>query len=200
MKRKNPSKQPSKTSKISTNKEPDNIDSSKHGNISGSFYQQHHIVHAKEQHAYTREYIKNADNKSTFFFSIVSVFLGYLHTTKTSHMWTKPLNTWSILDLNSFITMAGLGISSIFFLRVIMPRLKGSKRGLIYFNGVAEHNSANEYAVNILNCSEYYLTQAKLEHCYELSKICQSKYLALHGGIFIGGASLFTGIIHLIFH
>ncbi|MGV8948747.1 MAG: Pycsar system effector family protein [Candidatus Paracaedibacter sp.] len=200
MKRKNPSKQGSKTSKISTNKEPDNIDSSKYDEISESFYQQHHILHAKEQHTYTREYIKNADNKSTFFFSIVSIFLGYLNANKTSEMWMKPLCTWSILDLNSFITMIGLGISSIFFLLVIMPRLGGSKRGLIYFNGVVEHNTPNDYAVNILNCSEDYLIQAKLEHCYELSKICQSKYLALQRGIFIGGVSLFAGIIHLIFH
>jgi hypothetical protein len=56
------------------------------------------------------------------------------------------------------VSMIGLAVGAGILLSVIFPRLKGSRRGILFFNAIAEYDSS------------------KLQHCYDLSKVCSAKY------------------------
>jgi len=154
---------------------------------------------AEEEHQYLREYIRNADQKAIFFFSLCSGLLAFLNAKNVSKNWLKMPSEWSMFDLTSFLSMIGLAISALFFLWVVVPRLKGSKKGLIFFNAIAEYESSEEYTSDIFRTSESDLLRAKLKHCYELAKICNAKYTKLVWGLYAGVVVFIATVIILLF-
>lgn len=152
---------------------------------------------AEEKHQYLREYINVADQKAIFFFTINSSLLVFLNTEKASSHWLK-LSPWSILDLVICVAMVGLTISAILFLGVVTPRLKGSKRGLIFFSAIAEYATKEEYINTVQKLSETNLLTEKLQHCYELAKICSAKYGVLISGQYISLISIICSFIFLL--
>ncbi|NTZ08624.1 Pycsar system effector family protein [Burkholderia metallica] len=153
---------------------------------------------AAESHDYMREYIRNADQKAVFYFTICSALLAFEHTQSWSLRWTKFPTTWGIVDLTTFVSMAGLALSAAAFLLVVLPRLGGSPRGLIFFRSVANYESSNDYISDVVKRSESDLASEKLRHCYELSKIASSKYIWIGYGLRIGAVALLCSLFLLV--
>jgi hypothetical protein len=153
---------------------------------------------SEEVHQYLREYIRNADQKAIFFFTISSGFLVFLNSEKVSKHWLKVPSMWTMIDFIAFLSMTTLTIAAIFFLWVIIPRLNGSKKGLVFFNSIAEYTIGNEYIVDVLRSSEVSLTHEKLKHCYELAKICNTKYKRLVSGLYVGMVAFASSLIYLL--
>ena len=141
---------------------------------------------AEEEHQYLREYIRNADQKSIFFFTIFSGLLAFLFLHKVSSCWLKLPSLWSMLDLIAFLSMICLAVSGLLCLLVVTPSLKGSTRGLIFFKAIATYENSDEYVVDMLRSSPADLIRAKLKDCYELAKVCNAKYRKLAWGLYIG--------------
>lgn len=154
---------------------------------------------AEQSHQYNQEYIRNADQKAIFYFTICSGLLAFLQTQHASVRWLKKISLWSTLDGITFLAMFGLAIAAFAFLLVIRPRLKGSRRGLIYFNAIAEYQSSEEYVSDILKSSDEVLIRAKLQHTYELTKICKTKYQILNRGLCIAFIGILATLIYLLF-
>jgi hypothetical protein len=152
---------------------------------------------AEEKHQYLREYISAADQKAFFFFTINSSLLAFLNTKDASSHFLK-LSPWTISDLVTFIAVVGLMISAIFFLWVITPRLKGSKRGLIFFSAIAEYATKGEYINAVQKLSETSILTEKLQHCYELAKICNTKHSVFVWGQYIFFVSIICAFIFLL--
>lgn len=153
---------------------------------------------ATDSHDYMREYIRNADQKAIFYFSICSALLGFEHVQSWSARWTKSPTTWSIVDLASFVAMVGLALAAACFLFTVMPRLGGSPRGLIFFKAVANYSSADQYISDIVKRQERDLAAEKLRHCYELAKIASSKFAAVGLGLRFGVVAILCSLVLLV--
>ena len=158
----------------------------------------YHAKFAEEIHNYLREYIRNADQKATFFFAAATALLAFLNTRGGPSRWLKNVQTWSMVDGLSFVAMLFLALSAGVLLSVVFPRLKGSRRGIIFFNAIAEYDSGQEYAANVLCQSTSDIVAAKLHHTFDLSKVCVAKYRVLRIGFWLGGIGVATTLLYLL--
>jgi len=153
---------------------------------------------AEDEHQYLREYIRNADQKAIFFFTIFSGLLAFMYSHQVSSRWLKSLASWNMLDFIAFLSMVGLALSSALFLWVVIPRLKGSIRGLIFFKAIATYENSDEYVADMMRSSSINLIRAKLKHCYELAKVCSAKYSKLVCGLYIGFVAVISTLLYLL--
>jgi hypothetical protein len=158
----------------------------------------YHPKFAEEIHNYLREYVRNADQKAAFFFTGSTAVLAFLHTRKGTAHWLKPVATWSVVDALVFLAMFSLAISAGTLLTVVFPRLKGSKRGLIFFSAIVEYDSSREYAEEVLRKSIDEIVSAKLRHSYDLACVCVSKYRTLRIGFWIGSVGIISALLFLL--
>jgi hypothetical protein len=167
-----------------TNKEPTRILSDQLSNSSKI-----HWLFACETHKYVRDLINNSDTKAYQYIAFASGLLTYMHTThKIPTFIAKPLKEWCLLET---LCLFGLIFCLIFAILVVFPNLKGSKKGIIFFNSVAEYESYNEYIGDVLKKVDPEITGEYLRHIHELSKICTTKFKRLR-------VSFCSGIIGLI--
>jgi hypothetical protein len=148
-------------------------------------------------HAYVREYIALADQKAAVLFTVVAGMLAYLQTQNAARRWMVDPRTWGILELLSFAAMVGLLCGSIGALSVVVPRTRGSKRGLVFWGAVALHRDAQEYADRVVRMDGPALVRAKLEHSHELAVICRRKYRALDKAIWCAAVGLVAALIYI---
>jgi hypothetical protein len=157
-----------------------------------------HARFAEELHQYLREYIRAADQKAAFFFASATAVLAFLHSQRTAARWLKTPTSWSLGDTLAFLAMTGLATAAAVFLAVVFPRLKGSKRSIIYFGGIAEYETAAEYANDIARHQASDLIQAKLHHAHALASICHRKYRTLLAGFWIGAVGAGATLLYLL--
>lgn len=139
-----------------------------------------------EIHQYVREYIRQADQKATFFFAAATALLAYLYNAQLLDMWLKPPSEWFFLDALSFLALAGLSSSVIAFLWTVFPRLGRTAKGIVYFGAIAEWETAEAYTHEFHSQSAEDLLQSRLTHLYALAKICRRKYSTLSVGLWTG--------------
>lgn len=94
--------------------------------------------------------------------------------------------------------MLGLALGAAILLWAIFPRLKGSRRGLLFFQAIAEYENSTEYAGDVLNQTVEEIVRTKLLHCHELSRICKAKYLMLRLGFYVGAAGVALALLYLL--
>lgn len=153
---------------------------------------------AEETHQYVREYIRLADQKATFFFAGATALLAYLNGLGMTNSWVIDPRTWRLIDALAFLATTGFIFSAIAFVSTILPRTNGSRRGLIFFAAIHEHENANEYASEIMKQNLQDLYEAKLMHTYDLSGICKKKYGLLKWGQWIGAGAVLSLMLLLI--
>lgn len=152
---------------------------------------------AEEGHSYVREHIRNADQKATFFFAAFTAILAFLNAQNVTTRWLKDVRLWSLVDSLGFVSMLGLAAGACTLLAVVFPRLKGSRRGLLFFNAIAEYDNSTEYVKEVLARSGDDLISAKLQHLYELSRVCTAKYRTLRIGFWAGSIGAAAGLLFL---
>lgn len=146
----------------------------------------HHGEFATFHEGYVRHYIQLADTKAGVGFSVVSGVLAYL------------LSKDAVRDIvlhPAFTASFGVVVATILFLiasaicafLVIAPRLRSSPgdSGLVFFGDVAHRTSGDEYVGDIAPRSESDLTAARLQHCYDVAKVCARKYDLLKMSIWL---------------
>lgn len=153
---------------------------------------------SEETHQYVREYIRQADQKAAFFFAGATALIAFLYKAELVQQWVKTPTEWVFVDMLSFFATLGLFISVLMCLLTVFPRLKGSKRGLVFFSAVAEFESGKDYAANVLQQEINDLIEAKLCHVHDLSKICERKYCILKIGQLFGAIGVLAMVILLL--
>jgi hypothetical protein len=153
----------------------------------------------EELHQYTREYIRNADQKASFFFAAATGALSILVGKGVAmRWWFIAPNSWSVTNVFAFLATVFLGISSFGFLSVIFPRLKSSNGNSVFFFGsIATWKNASEYADSVSRLSQEELVRLKLEHVYDLARICRLKFRALAIGFWAGAVGAVVAILYL---
>lgn len=154
--------------------------------------------YAKHVHSYIREYISFADKKASFVFTIAAAFLVYLYEKGIIALWMKLPNSWTIGDILAFVAVGGLFLSCLYAVSVVYPRLHGSKRGFIFWESIAEFESASQYTETAEKLKSEQIIQELLKHVYELSCICKAKYHRLNWAIRIGAVGAISAILYLL--
>jgi len=153
---------------------------------------------AEETHQYVREYIRQADLKAAFFFAGATALIAFLYKANLVQRWVKLPTQWLFVDMLSFVATVGLAASVIACLATIFPRLKGSKRGNVFFGAIAEFESRKEYATDVLQQNIAELMEAKLCHVYDLAVVCGQKYSVLKIGQWAGAIGLVAMVFLLL--
>jgi hypothetical protein len=130
-------------------------------------------------HCYISDYVKFADQKAAFIFAINAALLGYQFKSKAYLMWLKRPSSWAPLDIICLLGMVLLSVGLVFSSTVVVPSLRKTHKGIVFFRSVSEYANAFGYASDVINSTPSRLTREVLEHAYDLSRICSSKYRRL---------------------
>lgn len=134
---------------------------------------------ARHVHNYVTEHIKLADQKAAFTFALATALACYLFKNDMHKMWMKLPLTWSILDAMCFSGMVGLFAGLVSACAVILPRLRKSHEGIVFFRSIADCGSCSGYASRVLQRTDAELAESLLMHAFDLSAVCCGKYRAL---------------------
>jgi hypothetical protein len=160
--------------------------------------QEHRLKFSEETHQYVREQIRLADQKATFFFAGATALLAYLHKAGMVNEWVVDPRSWGLIDMFTFLATMGLILSAVACLATVIPRLNGSKRGLIFFAAIREYENAQEYVAEVMRHSSEALCAAKLRHIYELTDVCKKKYDVLKWGQWFGALGVIATLLLLL--
>lgn len=149
-----------------------------------------------ETHSYIREYIRNADQKAIFFFSAASAINAFLHHEGVTARWR--LGPWSAIVAVDLLAMLCLAACSLVAIGVVVPRLPGSRRGLLYFGAIAEHESPSAYSSVVLTASPDELLEEKAKHVHTLASICTRKYRWLWASVWLGVAGVAGALVAVL--
>jgi len=150
-------------------------------------------------HKYVRDNIQLADQKAIFFFTGATALLAFLFKNGSSNYWIKPLMQWNVMDITACLAMAGLGAGALLAISVVWPRLPGSRRGFIFWEAIAEYETAREYSNDLAGLSAATLSQCVSDHCYDLSKICRTKYRRLRLSVWCCSVGLAAAVCIFLF-
>ena len=153
--------------------------------------------YGEKSHLYIREYIRAADQKATFFFATFAALLAYLNTSAYLTAWVSKPTSWQLTEILSFISTIGFLLAAFSCLLVVMPRLTGSKRGLIFFNTIIEYPTQQEFSKDVMETNPNMLCEEKIKHVYEIAKVCNRKYKVLRLGLLSGSVG-FCGMALLL--
>lgn len=143
-------------------------------------------------HGYINDSIRLADQNAAFLFAAVSTTLAFLNAKGVTKLWIKNPFTWSLSEGLAFLAVVGLLASATALAVVLLPRKKGSRTGLVSWGAVSKCRSAEEYARLVLGTGPTGLTEATLEHCFELARVCIHKYRAMGWALWSGGQVLWA--------
>jgi hypothetical protein len=153
---------------------------------------------ALHQHSYVTEYIKLADQKAAVVLAVSTGLLCYLFKNGLHKLWMKAPLTWGLPDVLCFFGMAGLLVGLCLAAAVVVPWLRKTHRGLVFFRSVTEFESATVYASEVLSSPDPLLTRAILKHTYDLSKVCSSKYAKLGIALWASSVGIALSVLALL--
>ena len=154
---------------------------------------------AEETHQYVREQIRQADQKAVFFFAGVTALIAFLYKTGLIHTWLKNPMHWVFTDMLSLIATVGLSVTAVSCAATVLPRLRGSKQGLVFFGAISAYMTSEDYATVILKKTPHELIDAKLTHVHDLGRICNDKYFVLRIGLWSGAIGIISTVLLLVF-
>ena len=154
---------------------------------------------AEETHRYIREYIRQADQKAAFFFAGATALIAFLYKANLVDVWLKAPTHWVLTDVLSFGATFWLSVSAVACAATILPRLRGSKRGIVFFGAISECQSSSDYVAEVRRKAPGELINAKLSHVYDLARICNTKYSVLKIGLWSGAIGVAFTVLLLVF-
>lgn len=160
--------------------------------------EEHHADFAGFQEDYVRHYISLADTKAAWTFTIASGVLVYLiGTDKTKDALLAPVLSWPYASLIASVLL--LVVSAFFSFRVVAPRLaSNSGEGIVFFGSVAAKDDAASFVSEVAAHDPAEITEARLIHCFDVSKVCDGKYASLKKAIWIGLPALAVTLVAVL--
>lgn len=149
---------------------------------------------ASDVHGYLRQNITWADQKAAFMFAGASGFLAYMNShgafaflrNGADFRWANVLLATAAICL--LMTAAAAFVT-------YWPRTKGASAGLVFWGAIARNESAGAYLERVRGRTVEDLAAAKLEHSYELARICERKFKWTDVGVRFGVVGFSLAII-----
>jgi hypothetical protein len=155
---------------------------------------------ARDAHDHLSNSILLADQKAGYLFATVTAVLAYLHSTGASQRWLTGLKEgrWGLAETLILLAMAGLVVGAVGSLLVVIPRIRGSAKGLVAAWAVASFETPQDYVELVLQSDPATLARAKLEHVWNLSQINRRKYQIITVALRCSFAGLLAAILYLV--
>jgi len=134
-----------------------------------------------------------ADQKAAFIFATDTAFLGYLVTTIPANVRHIPSPQQFLLG--AALVLLVLSITSV--IAVLIPRLGGDAKGLVYFKAIASRPTSESYVSEVLRATQSELDASTLQHTYEISKLSASKYGYVRVAMWFGLFGFAAGMLWL---
>jgi hypothetical protein len=159
---------------------------------------EHHSEFALFHEGYVRHYIALADTKAAWCFTVAAGALAFVFGRTASR--TELLDPqWSWGTGVVWGATVFLLLSALFSFLVIRPRpTTSSHHGIIFFVQIANKANASTYISDVAGHSKSTLTAARLEHCYDISRVCASKYASIRRAIWFGLVGLALTLLQLL--
>lgn len=161
----------------------------------------YHREFSEFHEGYVSRHIQLADTKASWVFALVSALLVFMVTSDdVNRLYLTTYNNciWTIfLYLIPSILLA----SAILAFLVISPNLQSpSGEGLVFFGSVAKQENSRTYLSKVSQLTDQELTSLRLQHCYDISKVCVRKYNFLKFSIWLGsvGSLLLVALVFLL--
>lgn len=155
---------------------------------SGTAPSQYVVQLALMNHQYVGDIIKFGDQKAAFVFTIVSAMLALHFNSHWFYHFLKPLAHWAALDYLYFTATYSLLVAAICAFWTVKPRLKASTpSGLVFWECVAKYATCEDYYTAVVHLTDHSAVKEIIDHQYQLSKICHSKYLYLNASVLFAG-------------
>jgi len=172
-----------------------NTDSQEHNRL-----HEHHKEFSEFHEGYVSRYISLADTKASWIFALTSALLVFMATDDDlAQVYIAIKGDWlGVLILLVIFTLLALG--GIFSFLVIAPNLRSwSGESLVFFASVAKQKDSETYIDKIAQLDDHQMTDIRLQHCYDISKVCARKYKCLRCAIWFGaiGAFLLVALVFL---
>ncbi len=157
-----------------------------------------HLAFADFQVGYVGHYIQLADAKAAATFAVAAGLLGYLLNKGAFGVIGNP--AFEVHFLLAAVTAIALLVSGALSFLVVAPRLRKSPQdGFVFWGAVAEIPTAGDFVEKVTAVTSAGMVQARLTHCYDLSRVCARKYAVLRFSMLIGvigvAAALFLILI-----
>lgn len=155
---------------------------------------------ARDAHDHLSNSILLADQKAGYLFATVTAVLAYLHSTGASQRWLTGLKEghWGLAETLILLATVGLVVGAVGSLIVVIPRIRGSMKGLVAAWAVASFETPQDYVEAVLQSDPATLARAKLEHVWNLSQINQRKYQIITIALRCSFAGLLAAILYLV--
>jgi pycsar effector protein len=153
---------------------------------------------ARHIHSYLSENIQFADQKAGFIFAASGAVLAYEFQKNVHLLWLKSPRSWSWLDGFACVSMLSLLVAGGMAAAVVLPRLKKSYRGLVFFGSIADYGETTRFATAVMQRNNDQLSQDLLSHSYDLAVICRTKYGILGCALWAGAVGFVTGVLVLL--
>lgn len=148
-------------------------------------------------HSYLWSAVTFADQKAAFMFASDSAFLGYLLSDGLLRHLKSPFLAWLLPQWLALASLAFLGTSIGIAIWVVMPRLGGRTKGMIYFRAIAARENSGQYVAEVMSSADSSLSSALAEHSYELARISTRKYKHLQVGMWVGVLGFVAGLAYV---
>lgn len=161
----------------------------------GEKLEEYHGAFAEFHEGYVRDYIGLADAKAGLAFALASGVLAYfLGNDQIRALLATP--TCSFAFVICLLSTVLLTVSAVFSFLVIAPRLSSpSNEGIVFFGAVAGRRNAIEYISDVAGFSSRDIIEARLKHCFDISRVCSQKYAQLRRAIWVGLPGLILALV-----
>jgi hypothetical protein len=153
---------------------------------------------ANDINEYIREYIRLADQKAAFVFGLCAAIVGVLYQAEEPQHWFTNPQGWMPSKVLAAVAMFCLAIGAFMSAATVFPRRKGSHSGYVFFNAIAERSSGERYANDVFKLSMRDLARERLEHCYDLARVCRRKYWWLIWAFWLAAIGTTLAVIDLL--
>lgn len=152
---------------------------------------------ANDVHGYLRQNITWADQKAAFMFAGAAGFLAYLNS-RNAFAFLRGDTPFQRPHVVLAAAAVCLLITAFAAFVTYWPRTKGMRAGLVFWGAIAKNESGAAYVERVLDKTATELTTAKLEHSYELARICERKFKWVDVGVRFGVAGFSLAILYTL--
>lgn len=151
---------------------------------------------ALRAHSYVNDYIRFADQKAAFIFTISSgLLVFFLQRIPLSVVSASAPSDKFFFGLMAVI----LSLSVVFSFFVVKPRLFPRKlSGLLFWESVANYGVPEAYVKTVTTSDGQTLLSEIIDHHFQLSCVCKRKYTYLAWSIFFLAGGVLLAMLNLL--
>lgn len=144
-------------------------------------------------HDYVWANLQFAEQKAGLVFAADTAFLGYVVSTIPSNFAKLILAEQCLFLATIVVLITSIGL----IVSVVIPRLGGDRKGLIYFGAISHRVEGADYTEEVLRATQPEVDSAVATHIYEIARITTRKQILVRWAVLTGLVGFLLGLFWL---